>query len=89
MARTVVQDHHIIPLDFSNNRVVILLGGLFDINAPTNGIYLPADTELARTMGLSPHNGGPLDSYTNGIRDFLNELGESADFTAAPAPRRP
>ena len=94
MAGPALQDHHIIPSEFSTNDVVKLLtaDAGFDINASTNRIYLPASQDLAAQLGtnttygtLSPHNGGPVSSYTNAVQNFLDQIQASADFTAAEA----
>src|SRR5579871_1733847 len=62
--------HHIIPQWLAGHEA---LSG-FDINAVRNLIYLPADPELATNMGLSPHSGGHLDSYYNGVSGVLDCL---------------
>jgi hypothetical protein len=43
---SIVQIHHIFSQMFSNNRVIELLAGEFDIQASGNLIPLPTDREL-------------------------------------------
>src|SRR5262249_34192321 len=81
----VFQDHHIISQQFENNPVIKVLGDLFKIQAPSNRLYLPSDRGLASDMGLTPHIGGPVDSYQKGIGTVLNELRSSQDFSLAQA----
>src|SRR5215471_16768034 len=80
------QNHHI----FSQNvaKTDPLLGklaenGYFDVNEDNNLIDLPATRQLAQVLGqqlgvptgsVSPHNGGPLDSYENAQTDYLANL---------------
>src|SRR5262249_47783278 len=55
----------------------------FKIDDVANRLYLPSDQALAQKLGITPHPGGPLDSYTKVQTDFLRELAESADGEAA------
>lgn len=73
-----VQVHHIISQALAKNNPLLRAlqeftgGSQFDVNAEVNRIELPATRELAVTEGqqvgapdgsISPHNGGPLNSY--------------------------
>ncbi|MFM0646126.1 hypothetical protein PQR14_17505 [Paraburkholderia bryophila] len=77
------QDHHIIPQDFADNPVIEFLteNGLYDVQASGNRIFLLASTTLAGTLGTSPHNGGPLDSYQQSVTTYLVAGQVAADTT--------
>ena len=68
-----VQTHHIISLKFASDPVIKTLtnAGLFDIEGSQNLLSLPANQELAAELGVSPHTGGHLSSYYDGIEQFL------------------
>jgi len=58
----VFQDHHAIEqqtLDRSPLLKAISDAGHFNIHAPENRIFLPADPAFAQTLGITPHSGGP------------------------------
>ena len=72
----ILQDHHIIPQRFADDPALRDLP--FDIQAPSNRIFLPADTQLAADMGVSAHNGGhPV--YNEGVRRTLVDLENITD----------
>jgi hypothetical protein len=56
---------------------------LFDLQAQENRINLPTDPKLAAKLGVSPHNGGPLPSYSKGLAERLQKLESSATGQAA------
>jgi hypothetical protein len=68
------QTHHIISLQFADTPVIQTLtkAGLFDFEGLQNLQRLPADQQLAADLVVSPHTGGHLSSYYDGIQQFLN-----------------
>jgi len=83
----IFQDHHIIEKRLADHDVLKLLAkhGLFNIEGPENRLYLPADPNLAQTLGVSPHNGGPLGEYSKSIDRVLTGLRDSDDYIAGSA----
>lgn len=57
--------------------------GRFDMDATANLINMPSDQALAHAMGVSPHSGGPIKEYRNGLKDFLDDLAATKDGRAA------
>src|SRR5262249_31335707 len=68
------QVHHIISQQFSGNPTVQMLANnnLFDIQSSQNLVDLPSSRILAAILDVSPHNGGHLSSYYDGIENFLD-----------------
>lgn len=80
------QKHHIIEQQVLKKSP--LIGklqefGLFDIDDPRNKLNMPVKRELAAEMGVSPHNGGPLKTYSDGLGEQLDKLERSLDGQAA------
>ncbi|MFD1296440.1 peptidoglycan-binding protein [Lysobacter gummosus] len=48
-----------------------------------NLLYLPRTKELGETLGVTPHGGGPLDSYSDVVKDRLRLLSITKDGQAA------
>lgn len=81
----VFQGHHIIEQQaFRDSLLLRKLSdyGLFDLDGPRNMLNLPADRALAGRLGVSPHPGGPLGEYSNGLRDALDDLADTVDGQA-------
>ncbi|CEL33172.1 hypothetical protein XAC4311_1340001 [Xanthomonas citri pv. citri] len=57
--------------------------GEFDIHAPENRIFLPADPAFAQTLGITPHSGGPISDYQIGLQQNLRRLQRSTDYIDA------
>ncbi|MDT3530435.1 hypothetical protein ROV86_20270 [Stenotrophomonas pavanii] len=57
--------------------------GHFDIHAPENRIFLPADPAFAQTLGITPHSGGPIADYQIGLLQRLRRLEQTSDGVAA------
>ncbi|WP_308306665.1 XVIPCD domain-containing protein [Stenotrophomonas sp. Sm8] len=57
--------------------------GHFDIHAPENRIFLPADPAFAQTLGITPHSGGPIADYQIGLLQRLRRLEQTPDGVAA------
>lgn len=82
----VFQSHHVIEqAAYERSRLLQALSrqGMFDLHGPRNLLNLPADQALAAKLGLSPHPGGPLGEYSEGVRLKLVRLEQSADGQAA------
>lgn len=82
----IFQDHHAIEqqtLERSQLLRVLSDTGNFDIHAPENRIFLPADPAFAQTLGTTPHSGGPISDYQNGLIDRLGRLEQTPDGTKA------
>lgn len=78
----VFQGHHLIEqVAVENSRLLELLAdsGHFKLHGPSNILNLPATPELAAKMGLSPHSGGPLGAYSDGLLLAIEELEQSPD----------
>ncbi|WP_340572493.1 XVIPCD domain-containing protein [Stenotrophomonas sp. G106K1] len=82
----VFQDHHAIE-QRTLERSPLLKGlanaGYFDIHAPENRIFLPADPAFAQTLGITPHSGGPIADYQIGLQQRLRRLEQTADGASA------
>lgn len=80
--RTIFQEHHIAEKQtLRNSRLLEALqeANHFEIDAKRNLIYMPSDPALARTIGISPHNGGPIRDYQDGIISRLRRLSQTSD----------
>lgn len=80
------QRHHAIEqqtLGRSPLLKVLADAGRFDMDATVNLINMPSDQALAHAMGVSPHSGGPIREYRNGLKDFLDDLAATKDGRAA------
>ncbi len=78
----VFQGHHLIEqVAVENSRLLQLLAdsGHFKLHGATNILNLPATPALAAQMGLSPHSGGPLSAYSDGLLLAIEELEQSPD----------
>ncbi|QNH20350.1 hypothetical protein HEP73_01250 [Xanthomonas sp. GW] len=78
----VFQDHHAIEQQtLERNQLLKALSGAgyFDIHSPENRIFLPADPAFAKTLGTTPHSGGPISDYQNGLIDRLGRLEQTPD----------
>ncbi|MCC8597085.1 hypothetical protein LN475_10480, partial [Xanthomonas vesicatoria] len=83
--RTLFQDHHNIEQQTLKNSELLdelQRAGKFDIHAPENRLFLPANPAFAQTMGITPHSGGPLGAYQYGLLDHLEDLYASRDGQA-------
>src|SRR5579872_364887 len=58
---------------------------LFEIEASQNLLNLPASTDLATKLNVTPHTGGPLGAYSSELKRQLGYLEESTDFAKAQA----
>ncbi|KOB07244.1 hypothetical protein AE922_13690, partial [Xanthomonas arboricola] len=83
--RTLFQDHHSIEQQTLKNSELLdelQRAGKFDIHAPENRLFLPANPAFAQTMGITPHSGGPLGAYQYGLLDRLEDIYASRDGQA-------
>ena len=70
-------DHHIIPKSLRGHSAFRGIDKkTFDIDAPANRVYLPADQQLAARLNVSPHPGGHLDPYEQLVCQKLKKIGE-------------
>ncbi|WP_237650115.1 MULTISPECIES: hypothetical protein [Xanthomonas] len=53
--------------------------GLFEIDAPINGLYLPIDQAFATKLGCSRYSSDPLPSYREGMLQELLKIELSPD----------
>lgn len=80
--RPILQDHHVIEQQtFRNDPLLRVLAKakLIEKDAFENRLYMPADRELAQAMRISPHSGGPIADYQDGIGFELRRLQFSRD----------
>lgn len=80
------QDHHAIEQrTLARSPLLRMLAdtGHFDIHAPENRIFLPADPAFAQTLGITPHSGGPIADYQIGLLQRLRRLEQTPDGVAA------
>lgn len=80
--RPILQDHHVIEQQtFRNDPLLRVLARakLIEKDAFENRLYMPADRELAQAMRISPHSGGPIADYQDGIGFELRRLQFSRD----------
>ncbi|QDI04242.1 hypothetical protein E4A48_11530 [Xanthomonas cerealis pv. cerealis] len=83
--RTLFQDHHNIEQQTLKNSELLdelQRAGKFDIHAPENRLFLPANPAFAQTMGITPHSGGPLGEYQYGMLSQLRLIERSRDGQA-------
>ncbi|MGY4892239.1 UNVERIFIED_CONTAM: hypothetical protein EX528_18340 [Xanthomonas axonopodis] len=59
--------------------------GRFEMDSGLNLINMPNDKVLAHALGVSPHSGGPIRDYRQGLEDSLARLERSKDGRAALA----
>jgi len=81
-----LQDHHAIEqqtLRHSPLLAKLQEAGRFNIHAQENRLFLPANPAYADAMGITPHSGGPLGEYQNGMIRRLNEIQRTRDGKAA------
>ncbi|WP_369039558.1 XVIPCD domain-containing protein [Stenotrophomonas maltophilia] len=86
--RTHFQDHHAIEQQTLKNSELLdklQQSGKFNIHAVENRIFLPASPQLADALGITPHSGGPLRAYQDGMLEWLDEIQETRDGKAAIA----
>lgn len=79
------QGHHVIEqAAYARSPLLRALSeqGLFDLHGPRNILNLPADQTLAARLGLSPHPGGPLNGYSDGLDLQLRRLQQTPDGQA-------
>lgn len=82
------QDHHAIEQQTLRNSELLAKlqqSGKFNIHAVENRIFLPASPQLADALGITPHSGGPLRAYQDGMLEWLDEIQETRDGKAAIA----
>lgn len=82
------QDHHAIEQQTLRNSELLAKlqqSGNFNIHAVENRIFLPASPQLADALGITPHSGGPLRAYQDGMLEWLDEIQETRDGRAAMA----
>jgi hypothetical protein len=78
----VFQGHHLIEqVALENSQLLQSLAksGHFKLHGAANIINLPATPALAAQLGISPHSGGPLGAYSDGLLLALEELEQSPD----------
>jgi len=74
---SILFDHHIILERFRGHRAFNDIDKqMFDIDAPENRIYLPADQELAANLNVSPHPSRHLSSYGESVCKALNQIAD-------------
>jgi hypothetical protein len=82
----VFQGHHVIEQDaYASSDLLKKLQAekLFNLHGDRNLLNLPADKKLALQLEVTPHNGGPLGQYSDGLGQELKDLLESPDGQAA------
>lgn len=80
--RTHFQDHHTIEqqtLKSSSLLSRLQQSGKFDIHAVESRLFLPASPEFAHALGITPHSGGPLGAYQDGVLQHLTRIEQSRD----------
>ncbi|WP_349984718.1 XVIPCD domain-containing protein [Stenotrophomonas sp. WHRI 8082] len=83
--RTHFQDHHTIEQQTLKSSVLLSKlqqSGKFDIHAAESKLFLPASPEFAQALGVTPHSGGPLRAYQDGILQRLTRIEASRDGQA-------
>jgi hypothetical protein len=76
------QSHHIIEQQAVGKSALLealIELGLFKVGDQANLINLPRERTVAIKMGVSPHLGGPIKEYSNGLAFQLAELEKSPD----------
>jgi len=90
----VFQLHHVIEQQALQNDVLKILSAikdpatglpLFEMEASQNLLNLPANTDLATKLNVTPHTGGPLGAYSSELKARLDRLQDSADAAKANA----
>ncbi|MCC5074264.1 XVIPCD domain-containing protein [Xanthomonas campestris] len=84
--RTLFQDHHNIEQQtLKNSELLAKLQetGRFDIHAQENRLFLPSDPQFAQALDITPHSGGPLGAYQDGVIERLDDLQATRDGRAA------
>jgi hypothetical protein len=68
---TLLQDQHLIPKAFEGHPAVH-----FNIDVPTNRIYVPTDARLGATMQMTSHNGwkGLHTNYNAHVKTALDRI---------------
>lgn len=82
----ILQKHHVLEQQTFNNNdflQVLVDAELVEKDVFENLLYMPADKRLAAAMGVSPHGGGPIKDYQNGITFSLELIEASPDGQAA------
>ncbi|MET7140095.1 hypothetical protein M3S04_03925 [Xanthomonas sp. PPL139] len=77
--------HHIFEqVAYKESRLLQELAkrGLFHLHDEGNILNLPINDELAAKMGISPHHGGPLGSYSKQLATLLKDLEATPDGKA-------
>ncbi|MDN5004625.1 AHH domain-containing protein [Bradyrhizobium sp. GCM10027634] len=76
----ILWEHHIISQKFEDHSAFRGLNKqTLGVQAPQNLIYLPADYELARKMGVSPHPGGHDFRYYEAVDETLDLIATIED----------
>ena len=84
--KVVFQGHHVIEQQAAEKSRLIqflIKNKLFDPDSDRNLLNLPADRQLAALLDVTPHNGGPLGQYSDGLNQQLDGLADSPDGQAA------
>ncbi|MCV0380518.1 AHH domain-containing protein [Nitratireductor sp.] len=79
------QEHHIIERQaFGKSGLLKELSkrNLFNLDSPRNLLNLPQSRDLAAKLGVSPHQGGPLKAYSEGLAGQLQRLQGTKDYRA-------
>ncbi|MEN5426436.1 XVIPCD domain-containing protein [Stenotrophomonas pennii] len=83
--RTHFQDHHTIEqqtLKSSSLLSRLQQSEKLDIHAVESRLFLPASPEFAHALGITPHSGGPLGAYQDGVLQHLTRIEQSRDGQA-------
>lgn len=84
--QTLFQDHHGIEQQTLKNSPLLAKlqeAGRFDIHALSNRLFLPTDPQLAHSLQVTPHSGGPLRAYQRGMLECLLRLQMTVDGRAS------
>ncbi|CAN0653889.1 protein of unknown function [Nitratireductor aquimarinus] len=79
------QEHHIIERQaFGKSGLLKELSkrNLLNLDSPRNLLNLPQSRDLAAKLGVSPHQGGPLKAYSEGLAGQLQRLQGTKDYRA-------
>ena len=81
------QDHHVIEQQTFDRPLLraLVKAKLIDKDAFENRIFMPYDKALAEKLGVSPHSGGPIKDYFQGVDLHLRKLSATRDGRAALA----
>src|SRR5689334_17586949 len=80
-----VQFHHVLSMVTAVHEVIQALGDRFKRNSVMNMMALPSNQKFAAEIESSPHTGGHLGSYGEGLNDVLTELQKDPAHAAALA----